>query len=448
MRWNLGQQGQLRRTMVIKPLILVVVLSSILPGCSRRENSSEPSRGIIELTYWPAPNVQEFEVADSIVARWNRTHPGIQVKLQAIPVSQSTEEVLLAAIAGGTTPDVCSNIWPGALHDYTQAGGLVPLDGFPDFDSIMAARTPRSLVEATRSSDGHFYQVPWKTNPVMMFYNIDIFEKAGLNRAPRTYREYWEAGEKISRTFKDDGQITVWMGERDIRPIWWQRLFDFYPFYIAASGGLTLFRNGEADFRNVHAEKVFQFFRTCYAERYFPRTFFQGGDPFDIGKKATHFSGPWQVAHMQKFAPDIRYGIAPLPVPDEQTGPTYTYGDFKNISIFSNTNHPGEAWEFVRFLISAEHDCLLLRVASQIPVRGDLLTNPIFADYFRDNPKMVQFAEQAPFTRGMDPVPDLKEIFDALAQAYEACAVYGKITPAEAVQQAARQTQVIVEWNK
>jgi multiple sugar transport system substrate-binding protein len=151
---------------------------------------------------------------------------------------------------------------------------------------------------------------------------------------------------------------------------------------------------------------------------------------------------------MEKFAPGIQYGIAPLPVPDDHVGPIYTYGDFKNISIFSNTKHPKEAWEFVKFLVTADHDRLLLKVASQIPIRGDLLTNPLFADYFRESPNMVKFAEQAPYTRGMDPVPDLKEVFDALAQAYEACAVYGKLTPAEAVQQAARRTRAIMEWNK
>ena len=174
------------------------LLTITLAGCARREGSSEASTGRVELTYWPAPNVQEFEVADSVVTRWNLAHPGIQVRMQAIPVSQSTEEVLLAAIAGGTTPDVCSNIWPGALHDYTQAGGLVALDGFPDFDSAMAARTPRALLEATRSSDGHFYQVPWKTNPVMMFYNIDLFELAGIDScAPDLQRLFCGRGKDL-----------------------------------------------------------------------------------------------------------------------------------------------------------------------------------------------------------------------------------------------------------
>jgi multiple sugar transport system substrate-binding protein len=417
-------------------------------GCSEERQSPEALTGAVELTYWPAPNSQEVELADSVVKEWNRLHPDIRVRMQPIPVSQSTEEVLLAAIAGKTTPDVCSNIWPGALHEYTQAGGLIALDRFRDFDSIASTRTPHELLQTFRSTDGHYFQIPWKTNPVMMFYNERLLKEAGVTSVPRTYSEFLAAGRKVSRDTDGDGKIDVWMGERDIRPIWWQRLFDFFPFYIAASNGKTLFTHGSVSFGDKAAAQVFGFFQECYRNRYFPRTFFQGGDPFDLEKKATHFAGPWQVAHLQKFVPGMKFGVVPLPVPDDHKGPVYTSGDFKNIAIFGNTRHPKEAWEFVKFLISAKHDLLLLEVCNQIPVRGDLLTSPLFAEYFRQNPVMVSFAEQAVYTRGMDSAPDLKEIFDAISQEYEVCAVFGRKSPEQAVLDAVERTRLIVEWNK
>lgn len=417
-------------------------------GCSERQELADTANAPVELTYWPAPNPHETQLADSLVRLWNRTHPQVQVRMQAIPVSQSSEEVLLAAIAGNTTPDVCSNIWPGALHDYTQAGGLIAFDEFPDFDSVASARTPQDLLETFRSPDGHFHQLPWKTNPVMMFYNRRLLQQAGVDSVPRTYSEYLQAGEKVSRDTSGDGRIDIWMGERDIRPIWWQRLMDFYPFYIAASGGRTLFENGEVAFMNKAAESVLSFFQECYSRRYFPMTFFQGGDPFVLEMKATHFSGPWHVAQIKKFAPHLDFGVSHLPVPDDHEGPVYTSGDFKNISVFSSTKHPTEAWEFVKFLVRPEHDLLLLEICNQIPIRGDLLTNPLFADYFRRNPTMVSFADQAVFTRGVDTVPDLKEIFDVISQEYEICALYGRKTPVDAVRDAVRRARFIVEWNQ
>jgi len=426
-----------------------ILLLICLPACSERQNSSTlHNNAVITLTYWPAPNPQEIQLADTIVKMWNRMHPQIQVRMQPIPVSQSTEEVLLAAIAGKTTPDVCSNIWPGALREYTQAGGLVALDKFPDFDSIASSRTPKELLAIFKTSNGHYYQMPWKTNPVMMFYNIGMLKAAGIDKVPRTYSEYYSAAKKVTRATNNDGQIDVWMGERDIRPIWWERLFDVYPFYIAATNGETLFKNDSVAFENRDAEKVFGFFQQCYSQGYFPRTFFQGGDPFLLERKATHFAGPWEIATISKFAPNIHFDVAPLPVPDDHQGPVYTSGDYKNIAIFSTTEHPKESWEFVKFLITGEHDLLMLEITNQVPVRGDLLTNSLFARYFAKNPLMVKFAQQAVHTRGMDTVADLKEIFDAISQEYEICAVYGRKSPAEAVRDAAQRCRAIMEWNQ
>lgn len=432
-----------------KKILFLIILALYFSGCSK--NSSEKKTDTddsVTLTYWPAPNPQEVQLADSIVTEWNRLHPGIQVKMQSIPVSQSTEEVLLAAIAGRTTPDICSNIWPGALSEFTRLGGLIPLDQFSDFDSTLNERTPQEVIESLRDPNGHFYQMPWKTSPVMMLYNKRLFKNAGVTKVPHTFSEFYEAAKRVTRDTNNDGQIDIWMGERDIRPIWWQRWFDYYCFYIAASHGKTFFVNGEPNIDRKASEEVFAFFQRCYSDNYFPHTYFQGGDPFLLEKKATNFAGPWNLPTIRSLAPNLQLGVAPIPVPDDHSGPVYTYGDYKNIAIFSTTEHPREAWEFVKFMVQAKYDLMLLQIANQIPLRKGLKKHPMFAEYFRNNPFMQDFADQAVYTRSVDPAPDLKEIFDALSQEYEACAVYGKKTPSEATADALKRMKMIIEWNK
>ncbi len=89
---------------------------------------------------------------------------------------------------------------PAAVPQFQKQGGLVALD---DFDG--AQRLHRGALAATRptqyqSPDGKFYQIPWKQNPVMIFYNKEIFKKAGLdpeNPPLSTYDDFLAASKKI-----------------------------------------------------------------------------------------------------------------------------------------------------------------------------------------------------------------------------------------------------------
>ena len=193
---------------------------------------------------------------------------------------------------------------------------------------------------------------------------------------------------------------------------------------------------------------MFRFFQTMYRRGYMPVTQFQG-DQFLAERLATQISGPWLVAHIQKFAPaDFEYGIMPIPKPDDYQGAVYTYGDPKNISIFNTTKHPRAAWQFAKWLISRHADQRLLEICDQIPMRKNLLSDSSFIAYFKAKPQMKMFALQAPFTRGVDGVADLKEIFNIISQEYEASVIYGRRSPEEAIERAAKRVKVIREWNR
>jgi multiple sugar transport system substrate-binding protein len=429
--------------------LLTIFALSFLSACSKGEQQQVgQAEGTTLLTYWCSSNPHEIELAKILVEAWNNENHSVKVKLQPIPASQSSEEVLLAAIAGGTTPDLCSNMWPGAMDEFINAGGLVRLDQFEDFFEYNLTRVPESLMGTFSASDGHYYQLPWKTNPIMIMYNKKMFREAAIESLPKTYSELLIAGEKLTRDIDGDGQIDQWMGYRNIKPIWWQRFFDYYTFYIAASGGLSLFDGDTLIFDNRASVEVFELFRQIYKHGYFPVTEFSG-DQFVGEKIATSITGPYSIPHVEKYKPEgFEYDFFPIPTPDDYEGPVYTYGDHKNISIFSTTDYPAESWEFAKFLISEKADHLLLELTSQIPIRKNLTTDSLYADYFSKNPGMIKFAEQATFTRGVDGASELKEIFDAISQEFEACCVFDARSPEKAIHQAAARSQVIIDWNR
>jgi multiple sugar transport system substrate-binding protein len=417
-------------------------------GCGGPEKVGGTGDALVELTYWSSQNPAERKMARILVDAWNVEHPGIQVTVQPLPAGQSSEEVLLAAVAAGTTPDICSNIWPGVVADFVRAGGVLALDEFADFDSLFQSRIPESLQDRFRAEDGHVYQIPWKSNPTMLEYNVRLFREAGFETPPRTYSEFLRAAERITADTDGDGLVDRWIGYRKIQPIWHQRYFDYYSHYVGASGGKSLFKNGQLVMDTTASTQVYGFFRDLYGGGHFPKTRFQG-NAFIFGIVATQFVGPWSIAWLDENAPpDLEVAYAPLPVPDDYEGPVYTYGDYKNIAIFSNTRYPDEAWEFGKYLVSKSSDLMLLEIATQIPIRKDLLTDSTFARVFEKTPQLRAFAGQVENTVGVEEVGSFAEMMDALALQFEAASVYGVYSPAEGTRRAVDRIRVIQEWNR
>lgn len=430
----------------IYPALFVLII--LLPGCFEKPQKTASGEDVIRLSYWCASNPRETELAKELVADWNKNNDSVKVDVQPLPSSQSSEEVLLAAIAANTTPDICSNMWPGAMDDFIKSGGLVRLDQFPDFEEYITNRVPQELLSTFQAIDGHYYQLPWKTNPTMMVYNKGLFKKAGVTAPLRTYSEFLAAAEKLTIDTDGDGKFDQWMNYRNIKPIWWQRLFDFYPFYIAASGGNTLFNKNVIDFNNQHSVQVFAFFRTLYEKKYMPITEFQG-DHFLSQVLATQITGPYFIKYLKQYKDEsLDFGVMPIPVPDSYKGQVYSLGDYKNISIFSTTKHPQHAWQFAKTLISAKADLRLLELASQIPVRKNLTIDSLYTSYFKSEPEIATFAQQALYTRGVDGISDLKEILDIISQEYESSVIYQKTPPAQAIKNAHDRVKVIMEWNR
>jgi multiple sugar transport system substrate-binding protein len=431
------------------PMLSLLILTSVLvSGCGKAVDKPDKKDGKIKLVYWAAPNPQEIQLATKLVAEWNKTHPNIEVEMQPLPVNRSTEEVLMAAIAAKTTPDVCSNIWPGSVPEYARAGAILKLNTFPDFDSLVSARVGMAYMDQFKSVDGNYYQIPWKANPLMMIYNKSLFKAAGISKPPLTYSEFLADAAKLTFSSRKDGVVDHWMGYRDIRPVWWQRFFDFYALYKAASNGKAFTKNGDVVADTEAVREVLSFFGKCFSKGYFPRTVFSY-DPFLQGVVATEFVGPWTISYIRSnYGNKLDFGIAPIPVPDDHIGPVDTYGDHKCISIFSTTKYPKESWEFVKFLLSQTADLELMKIASQLPVRRDLLSSKEFASFFDKNHDMRIFAEEAPYAHEVDQTPDQKEIFDAISQIFEKCSVYNKENSAKATKELVKNIRVLLAWDQ
>ena len=408
---------------------------------------SNVRRGPIVLTYWPAANPQETKLARLITDRWNRDHPDVQVRMQPLPAGRSTEEVLLAAIVARATPDVCSNVSSALLSRLVRAKGVVRLDNLAATAARLAERTTEAMVAPLRLPDGGIYSFPWKTNPEMLLYNVDVLARAHV-RPPRNHTEMLAAFRALARDTDGDGRLDKWAMWAPLKTTWYERFYDFYPLYLASSGGRTLVSRDSVQFDNAAAVSAIELLRQGFAQGLLPKANFAlGRDPFIDGTVAMKIIGPWFLRELDAAKPaDLRYAVTPIPSADNATaGAAYAFADLRSIAIFSTTKHTDAAARFVAYLTSPEADKLLIEEASQLPYRRALASDPRFAASLARSSALPAYARLVERTRDIDLDPDIVEIFDLLSEAYEGAGIYGVTPVRRALTKAATEARKIID---
>jgi len=420
--------------------IYLIFFCLLLISCS---NNVEKNK---ELLFWCSNNNREIKLSAIITDKWNRANPNNTIHLQPVPEGQSSEEVILAAVVGKTTPDIYANMWQGSVEMYARAGVLIPLDTLKGFLKFIHERCDSAVIKEITSADGHIYQVPWKVNPIMTIYNKTLFAANNIHELPKTYSAYSRAAATFKNNNKSSQQQKRF-GYTEVKAIWYQRLFNFYPLYLAASGGAPLIINNKAAFNNKYAIGVFRFLQSLYNNEYFSReSSAASSDPFVVQTIATKWTGPWEIPYLDKIPNrNFEFDYFQQIVPDDHVGPVYTYADPKNIVLFNTCTNPQAAWNFLETLVSKEGDLQLLEISGQLPRRKNLETDNFYKNYFNKNPMMLRFAKQLPFVKGIDNSEVIVEVLDIISQEYEACVVYGKKTPEKAIADAEEAVNLLLQ---
>jgi multiple sugar transport system substrate-binding protein len=381
------------------------------------------------ITIWYSNNEQEVAWGEQVVAAWNAENADQQVTAEEIPAGKSSEEVIGAAIAAGNAPCLIYNTAPAAVADFQLQGGLVDLSQFEDGASYIEGRSGDGATQFT-SEDGGYYQLPWKANPVVIFYNKAIFTEAGLdaeNPELSTFDDFLAT----AQTIVDSGaaQYAIYPAPSSE---FYQSWFDFYPVYAAESQGTQLIEDGEATFMNEAGLSVMEFWKTLYADGLAGQESYTG-DSFTDGVAAMSIAGPWAVAY---FEGKVDWGTVPVPTsgglsPEE----TYTFDDAKNIGMYTACENQGTAWEFLKYSTSEEQDGLLLEMTGQMPLRAELSTT--YADYFTANPGFDAWAAQAEHTVAVPNTLNSTEIWQTFRDAWTSAVIFGEGDLTETMQDAA-----------
>ncbi|MET1052391.1 MAG: extracellular solute-binding protein [Mycetocola sp.] len=406
-----------RRTLIGATATAAVALLALTACSGGGGAATDALTSTGDITIWYSNNEFEVEWAKGMIEAWNADNPDEQVKGQEIPAGKSSEEVIGAAITAGTAPCLVFNTAPAAVGQFQKQGGLVDLTTFEDGASYIEERSGDTAAQY-ESPEGGYYQMPWKSNPVMIFYNKDMFTEAGLdaeNPELATYDEFLAT----SKTLVDAGVAPFAINPAPTSEFF-QTLFDFTPLYAAESGGTGLVEDGKATFAGEEGLDVANFWKSLYDDGLAGREQYQG-DAFADGHAAMSIVGPWAVS---VYKDAVNWGSVPVPTKDGMAPEdVYTFSDAKNVGLYSACKNQATAWDVLKFATSEEQDGQLLELTGQMPIRQDL--PEVYADYFEANPAYTTFGDQASRTVEVPGGSNTVEMLQTIRDAYTKAVIAG-----------------------
>jgi multiple sugar transport system substrate-binding protein len=324
-------------------------------------------------------------MAQELLDEFHATHPNIRVFYTPDP--DNLEDRMLADMEAGTAPDVfqgCCSFFP----IWAQAGqtlDLAPLIA-RDLPQELVAEWSSAQYAALRSDSGEQFGVPKYHGGLALYYNKDLFDEYGVPYPDGTwdYDDYLLAMERLTHDRDGDGQTDLWGSMLDVS---WERI----QIHVNGWGGNFVNPGDPTDcvMDEQPALDALEWLRARMWDDQVMATFpdvqnVETRQAFMQGKVAMVEDGSWALKDILTNA-QFRVGVAPFPAGPVRRATLATTDGF---AIYSGTEHPEEAWELVKFLISKEYGLAMAEANFLQPARSTLVED--WARVIRD-----QFPEAA-----------------------------------------------------
>ncbi len=381
----------------------------------------------------PEMPVTQATVQDQVIKEFQDKHPNITAKLAVIPGGwDPLVEKLQVSVSGGVQPNT-TRLPDNPLRLLIHNKQLMPLDSLIKRDNVNLKALDKGMIERG-TVDGKLHILPWSGGILALYYNQDLFERAGVPLPESTKAMSWErfvdAATKVRRLGDDHWGFRI--ADSFDAPTW-SNVKSWLPW---------LWSNGNDYFDKTETKPLFgdtkgiasvQFLTDLVLKHRVANGAKDARPDQFLGKVGMWVNQSGDIETAKTRAPSMRYGTTLIPIgPDGKTSYGPQGGSF--IAIAQGAKDVDQTWRYMRWVTDEEVNLRLVVPAFQDPVHAANQVKPPFSTI----PQYKAFVEQFKTAKARPGNPIYRPTEDTTAVQIVA-AFKGEKTPADAVKTAVDQ---------
>ncbi len=379
---------------VIAGALAAVTLLGVV-GCGNTNSGSTGATGSnkkIELKFWHAMGGSGAKGIDELVKRFNDTHPNIHVTAEFQGSYDDTITKLRNAGSGKKLGADVVQVFDLGTRYMIDSGLTVPVQDYIEKDKYDISKIEPNIA-AYYTINGKLNSMPFNSSTPILYYNKNIFKKAGIEKPPASLEELKAIAPKL-------------VSEGGAQMPFALSIYGWYSEQFFNKAGIAVFDNKNGREKaptkyiandNKALEQQLTAWNELAKAGIAPNIGRKGGpDEFNSGKAAMTVASTANLRDtLDQVGGKFEVGTAFFP--------SVQAGDKGGVSIggaslwminSEDKDRMAATWEFIKFMISPESQAYWNSMTGYFPITVDTAKEQVFKDNMAKFPQFQTAIDQ------------------------------------------------------